>query len=298
MQNPVTEVVQVPMGKRSFVLAATAVVVILLVCPSASPAQDQLVLGLPSYLSTTELYQHFGPLADHLSRKLNIPVKIRSESDYGDNLMNLKNGDVDIAFLGPASYVLYTRRFGTVPLLAAFESNGSKTFRGFIVVRKDSAIMRLSQLKGKKVAFSDRKSTMGHIVPRYLMLQAGIDMQQLGGHRFLDNQENVALGVMSGAFDAGAVRESIYQRYAGEGLRAIAASEPMPDHLFVARAGLPKATVSRISDILLSLRDSDEGRWILSLIQKDLTALVPVSDADYDPLRKIIERLTRAGVRL
>lgn len=269
---------------------------LVIVLLAGAQAQEPLILGLPSYVSATELYKRFSPLADYLSKELGRPVKILSEIDYEAHLINLKNGALDIAFLGPASYVSYTKRFGNIPLLAVFETNGSKTFKGFIVVRKDSPITELSQLKGKKLAFGDVKSTMGHIVPRYMLLKSGIDLKQLGNHQFLDNQENVALGVLSGNFDAGALREDMYNHYSQEGLRAVAISEPIPDHLFVARAGLSDDTVRKISRIFFSLKDTAEGRQILSSLQKNLTALVPGTDANYDPLRKVFDTLAKVGV--
>ena len=269
---------------------------VFIVLPPLSQAQEPLIFGLPSFVSATELYQRFSPLADRISKELGRPVKILTEVDYEAHLRNLKNGDLDIAFLGPASYVSYTRRFGKIPLLAVFETNGSKTFKGFIVVRKDSPITELSQLKGKKIAFGDVKSTMGHIVPRYMLLKAGIDLKQLGNHQFLDNQENVALGVLSGNFDAGAIREDMYNHYSQEGLRAVAISEPMPDHLFVARAGLSDDTVRKISKILFSLKDTEEGRQVLRSLQKNLTALVPGTDANYDPLRRVYDALSKVGI--
>ncbi len=280
-------------------LVSTCISIVLLVfivLPPVAQAQEPLIFGLPSFVSATDLYKRFSPLADRLSKDLGRPVKFLTEVDYEAHLMNLKNGDLDIAFLGPASYVSYTKRFGKVPILAVFETNGSKTFKGFIVVRKDSPITELSQLKGKKIAFGDVKSTMGHIVPRYMLLKAGIDLKQLANHQFLDNQENVALGVLSGNFDAGALREDMYNHYTQEGLRAVAISEPMPDHLFVARAGLPDDTVRKISKILFSLKDTEEGRQVLRSVQKSLTALVPGTDANYDPLRKVSDALAKVGI--
>jgi len=265
--------------------------------PADSRERDELVLGLPSYLSATELYRHFGPLAEHLGKELGRPVTIHIEVDYEEHLRRLKNGEIDLAFLGPASYVLYTKRFGAIPLLAAYETNGSRTFKGYIVVRADSPVETLAQLKGRTIAFGDAKSTMGHLVPRYLLLRAGVDVKELAGHKFLDNQENVALGVLAGNFAAGAVREDIYNRYAREGLRAVAASEPMSDHLFVARTGLQADIVRKTATVLQGLRYTEEGRKVLAALQKNLTALVPVQDADYDSLRKTLYHLTRAGVK-
>ncbi|TAN44786.1 MAG: phosphate/phosphite/phosphonate ABC transporter substrate-binding protein [Nitrospirae bacterium] len=264
--------------------------------PPASYAQDPLVLCIYPYLSATEIYKRFTPLAGHIGRELGRPVKIRNKGSYDDYIDSIKKGEADIAFMGPATYVKFTKKFGRLHLLAAYDTNGNRTFKGIIVVHKDSRITKLSELRDKKFAFGDHNSTMGHLIPRYMLLKAGVDVRELGKYEFLSHHENVALGVLTGSFDAGAVREEVYNQYSKEGLRALAISGPVPDHLFVARAGLPEDTVRKISKILLSLKDTEEGRKVLGHIQKNLTALVTVRDADYDSLRKIIERLAQAGV--
>jgi phosphonate transport system substrate-binding protein len=280
-----------------FISTVLAIVIIFMSLPVKANAQNPLILGIHPFLSSTELYRRFSPLADYLSRELGRPVQIHIESSYESHINSIGKGKIDIAFMGPASFVSLTRRFGRVPLLAVFETNGSRTFRGVIVVRKDSQIKTLSQLRGKKFAFGDVNSTMSHLVPRYMLLKSGLDVKHLGKADFLTNHDNIALGVLSGNFDAGALKEDIYDKYAQQGLRTLAISDPMPDHIFVARAGLPDDTVRKVSEILLSLKDTEEGRLVLSSIQKNLTALVRARDGDYDPLRRLLDFLAKAGVK-
>jgi phosphonate transport system substrate-binding protein len=287
------------MRQRIVVFISTVLVIFITVLslPVVTNAQEPLILGIHPFLSSTELYKRFSPLADYLSRELGRPVQIRIESSYESHVNAIGKGKLDIAFMGPASFVKLTKRFGKLPLLAAFETKGSRMFRGVIVVRRDSQIKILSQLRGKKFAFGDVNSTMGHLVPRYMLLNAGVDVKHLGKADFLTNHDNIALGVLSGNFDAGALKEDIYNEYAHQGLRALAVSDPLPDHIFVARAGLPADTVRKVSKIFLSLKDTEDGRVVLSSIQKNLTALVPVRDADYDSLRKLLDFLAKAGVK-
>lgn len=283
---------------RAFIGVVLLGCIFAFVLPRVSDAREKtLVLGIHPYLSSSELYKRFGPLADHLGRELGRPVQIRIENSYDSHIKAIGKGRTDIAFMGPASFVKLTAKYGRVPLLAAFETKGSRTFKGVIVVRQDSPIKTLSDLRGKKFAFGDVDSTMSHLVPRFMLLNAGIDVKSLGKFEFLTNHDNIALGVLAGNFDAGALKEDIYNEYAKQGLRALATSAPVPDHIFVARKGLPDDLVRKISAILISLGDTGDGRLVLGSIQSSLTALVPARDADYDPLRKLIAALARAGVK-
>jgi len=280
-----------------FTSAVFLIIIIALALSDVTHAQKPLILSIHPYLSSTELYKRFSPLADHLSRELGRPVQISIADSYESHINAIGRGKADIGFMGPASFVKLTSRFGRVPLLAAFETKGSRTFRGVIVVRKDSPIKTLSQLRGKKFAFGDVNSTMGHLVPRYMLLKAGVDVKNLAKYDFLTNHDNIAMSVLSGNVDAGALKKDIYDDYAQQGLSILATSGPMPDHIFVTRAGLSEDLVRKVSGILLSLKDTEEGRQVLVSIQKDLTALVPVKNADYDSLRKLLDQLARAGVK-
>lgn len=280
-------------------IAAVFANIILVLClTGVTHAQERpLVLGIHPYLAATELHKRFSPLAEHLARELGRPVEIHIESSYDSHINMVGKGEIDIAFMGPASYVKLSGHFGRVPLLAAFETRGSRTFRGVIVVRKDSQIKTLKELIGKKFAFGDVNSTMSHLVPRYMLLKAGVEMGRLGKAEFLTNHDNIALGVLTGSYDAGALKEDVYAEYESKGLRSLAISDPMPDHIFVARPGLAEDSVRKVSRVLLSLKDTENGRRVLASIQKTLTALVPVRDADYDQLRKLLASLARAGVK-
>jgi len=280
-----------------FTNAIILIIIIVLFLPGAVYAEKPLILSIHPYLSSTELYKRFSPLVDHLSRELGRPVQISIADSYESHINAIGGGQVDIGFMGPASYVKLTSRFGRVPLLAAFETKRSRTFRGVIVVRKDSPIKTLSQLRGKKFAFGDVNSTMGHLVPRSMLLKAGVDVKYLAKYEFLANHDNIAMSVLSGNVDAGALKKDIYDDYAQQGLSVLATSGPMPDHIFVTRSGLSDDIVRKVSSILFSLKDTEAGRRVLGSIQKDLTALVPVKDADYDSLRKLLDQLAKAGVK-
>lgn len=283
--------------KRVFVGAVIIVLLVALTLPARSRAQDPLVLGIHPYLSSTELHKRFTPLAEYLGKELGRPVEIRVDSSYDSHVESVGTGRVDFAFMGPAAYVKLIDKYGKIPHLAAFETTAGRTFTGIIFVKKGSPIKTLAQLKGKNFAFGPAPSTMTNLVPRYMLLAAGLDLQDLGSSEFLTNHENIVLGVLAGRYDAGAVKDDIFSQYEPQGLQTLAVSAPMPDHVFVARASLPKDTVRKISESLHSLKNSEEGRRSLAAIQNNLLALGPVKNSDYDPLRKVLAALAKVGVK-
>lgn len=259
-------------------------------------ADESLTLLIHPYLPPTELINRFSPLADYLGKKTGMPVNIQISKDYEEHIDQLGKDRVDIVFMGPASYVKLVDKYGRKPLLARLEINGSPTFRGAVITAKDSRIKTLDDLKGKRFAFGDPNSTMGHLVPRFMMWNAGVDVKDLASYTFINNHHNVALGVLGGDFDAGAVKDEVFYEYEKRGVRAIAWSPPLSEHLFVTANSLPKKTVEVLREALYQLKNNKESMTIISKIEKDITGIVPVDDKDYDTLRAVLKTLKKIGV--
>lgn len=283
--------------KRFLVGTALLTMLVSLSWPEGTGAQEPLVLAIHPYLSSTELHKRFAPLAAQLGKELGRPVEILVSSTYESHVEAIGTGQVDVAFMGPAAYIKLLDRYGKVPLLAVFETTTGRTYKGVIFVKKGSPLNTMAQLRGKSFAFGPTPSTMTNMVPRFMLLEAGLDLKDLGPADFLTNHENIVLGVLTGRYDAGAVKDDIFYQYEPQGLTALAVSDPIADHVFVASSSLPAELASKISRILLSLKSSEEGRRSLAAIQKNLLGLVPGKNSDFDSLRKVLDSLAKAGVK-
>ena len=228
---------------------------------------------------------------------MNRPVAVRIGPDYAEHIAYVGMDKVDIAYMGPAAYVRMVEKYGKKPLLARMAVNGKPEFHGYLVTHKGSGVSDLASLRGKSFAFGDPASTMSHLVPRYMMLQAGIEVHDLADYQFLGSHVNVALAVLAGAFDAGAVKEEVMDLYRSQGLIAFAKTDAFSEHLFVARSDASPDFVEAVRSALFHLSDTAEGLKILQEIKQTATGLVPVDDRDYDNLRAVLTELQRHGVQ-
>ena len=258
--------------------------------------EQPIVLAVHPYLPFQELQKRYQPLANYLKEALGKEVVVRIGRDYREHITHIGKDRVDIAYLGPATYVRLVEKYGRKPLLARLEVNGESVFHGYLVTNSNSGVSDIQSLRGKRLAFGDPESTMSHLVPRYMLLEAGVDVSDLADYQFLGSHKNVALAVLSEAFDAGAVKEEVMEYYKGRGLKAFAKSAPFSEHLFVARADAPDEFVEAVSTALCQLSDTQQGRKILRSIKHSVTALVPVDDSDYDNLRAVLKLLSKHGV--
>jgi phosphonate transport system substrate-binding protein len=262
----------------------------------ADAAGGPLVLAVHPYLPAAELTSRFTPLAEALARALGRPVAVRVGRSYAEHVEAIGSDAVDLAYLGPATYVTMVSRYGAKPLLARQVIGGDPMLHGEIIVREESALRSLQELRDKRFAFGDPESTMSSVVPLAVLRAAGVPQSALGQAVFLGAHRNVALAVLAGDADAGAVREDVFVEYAARGLRVLAHQPGVADRLFVASARLPAPDVDTLRRTFLALPESPAGRAVMASLDPAMTALVLARDSDYDNLRALMQ-LPPGGAR-
>jgi len=266
---------------------------------SAAPANgpSPLLFGVIPYRSPKDLKGMFTPLSDYLAGKIGRPVKLVVSASIQENIDSLAGGKADFVLTGPVPYIKMVRKYGKTTILGRVETNGRPVFRGVIFTAGNSPARGLPDLAGKRFAFLDRNSTMGYLVPAYMLLKSGVALDKLGKHAFLRTQDNILLGVLSGDFDAGALMENIYLRYEERGLKRLATTPEYSGHLLVAGGKRPAETALALRTALLELKNSAEGRAVLKSIGDGVTGIVPGNDGDYDDMREVMGQLAKSGVK-
>ena len=257
---------------------------------SAVTQNGQLTLGFMPYLASQHLLVKYQPLADYLSKELGMRVVIEVAKDYVTHNEETGKDELDISFLGGSPYIDVCEQYGCRPILARFEFNGRPYFRSVIYTAEKSRIKTLKELEGKRMAFGSRKSTLSTQVPYFMMLEAGVTMKYVKSD-FVDNQENVVLGVLLGDYDAGSASEEVFMENRKLGLRAIAYSPYVSTHVFTASSKMPRELRERIINALLTLKTRPEGAKIMKSISPSLTGFVTADDSDYDLLRSILHQV-------
>ncbi len=267
------------------------IVTLCCLCPlQALASQQQLTLLIHPFLPPPELYKKFTPLVDYLSKETGKRIDIKISQNYQQHIDSVGKDQMDLAYMGPVAYVEMTKKYGDKPALACQEVNGKTFLHGMIIVKADSSINTLAELAGKRLAFVDRESTMGYVLPIFMLQEAGVKENQLAQGDFLKSHTNVALGVLNGFYEAGAVKDETYDAYKERGLKMLAKSPPIQEHIIVANPQMPESLVATLRESLLKLKDKP----ILTAIQSTLTGFVPVKDADYNTLRQVMQTINQA----
>lgn len=268
-----------------------AIVALIMVTPALAYGDVELNFGVYTSDKPSVMVLKFRPvlnsLIESLQKKLGQPVTIRLQvsSSYTKGVEDLVNGRVDFARFGPASYIHAKKLNSDIAILAIESKKGRKVFNGVICVREDSTITKIMDLKGKRFAFGNKRSTIGRYLSQNYLYERGIRAKDLGEIAYLGRHDKVGAAVSSGKYDAGALKQSTFDKMVKKGapLRAIAIF-PNVTKPWIARKGLPDAIFTALRDSLLSLDDPAA----LKALKKD--GFLPGNDGDYAVIRKAINK--------
>ena len=228
-------------------------------------------------------------LIGYLQTKLGIQVEIVVAKDYEDLANLILAQKVDIADLTPFNYVKVKQLDPKVQLLARQIATGASTFSAYFITRTDSDISTLFDLKGKRLALVDQRSTSGYLLPIGSLLSAGLDPKRdLKTFEFVGTHEGVIEAVRSQKFDAGAVWSGAFESESIDGLEVFYKTDRIPYDGYVARADLPDSLCASFREALFLLSTSTaEGRAILAPLPSHLNGFVSAEDKDYDGIRAV-----------
>jgi phosphonate transport system substrate-binding protein len=200
---------------------------------------------------------------------------------------------MDIAFANPLVYVQLKKKSAITPItplaLSSEPKHGSR-FRGIIIARKDSSITGVQDLRGKKLSFVDKDSAAGYVFQMLLLSKAGLDVHKdIVLLPFAKKHDNVTMAVFSRAADAGGIREDDLDKMKDKvdlsQIRIVGYTEYFPNWPLFASSSLDKAIEAKIRTALLKLKPGHpQSRTVLDAAR--LSGFVPVSDRDYDELRR------------
>ena len=270
---------------------------------TAAAEARTLVIGTVAKDVKEEL-KEFEPLAIYLEHKLaasgNDKVEIAVMQTAARVTEAFRNGKVDLYVESPLVAVQAGDSGGAVPMLRRWKK-GVAEYWSEIIVLAGSAVLTPADLRGRVIAFEDPDSTSGHLLPRALLLQQGLNVEVLqhpmqvpapsnvGAVFTLDDKTSI-LWLLSGRVDAVATDPSFVARIEAErpgAVRSIVRSISVPRHVVMRAASMPAAEARRIADILIAMADDEEGRRVLAEFGKtDRFEEFPGGvDATFEPIR-------------
>lgn len=216
--------------------------------PLGSAARPLQVVLIPADGGTEDgTKADFLPVFNAVSKTTGLKFKLRVGQSYNAVVEAMCNGSADIAFFGPVAYVEAHQR-GCAELLAVAVEKGQSTYYSGIFARSGSPIAKITDLKGKRVAFGDINSGSSFVFPMAMILQAKLDpVRDLRAVRLTGSHANSLAALMQGQVDAAALSFDSFEKAINQGavsasdIRVVARSMPIPNPPLGMNTHLPKA---------------------------------------------------------
>ena len=256
----------------------------------ASRPQQQrqtLHLGLVPEQSIFKQIHRYEPLADYLSRQMNVNVSLSVMPGYDKTLSSFTAMELDGAFFGSITYILAHATLGVEPLARPVNLDGSSTYYGVIFVRKDSNIRSVREMKGKRLALVDRNTMAGYLLPLAYFKKAGVDYTTyLKEFYFSGTHEDVIHDVLDRKADIGAAKSTVLMRLSTDDARVkndllILARTPLvPENCLAVRRDLSATLKDRLKSVLLNMDEDQEGIRVLQEFKA--RKFIETSDSDFN----------------
>ncbi|MFC3630509.1 phosphate/phosphite/phosphonate ABC transporter substrate-binding protein [Paracoccus angustae] len=263
---------------------------------------DTLVFSIIPTEETTQEVDIYQPLLAKLKEKTGKDVEFFMPTSYASVIEGMINGWVQIGVHGPNSYVLAKEKDPNLEVFATytkkkghFQEEGAG-YRAVLITRADSPIADVEGLKGSVLGLADPASTSGNLLPRMVfgeVVGTGPDLENYfskvvytGGH------DQSALAVKEGRVDDAFVATHRLDNVIDRGLastedyRVLWQSDIIPQDPMVMRGDLCDDVKAQIKDAFLTLHEDPASQPFFDGINS--TKFVPMTDADYDIIRKLV----------
>lgn len=251
--------------------------------------RDILKIAIIPHRSNLGNEQAYSTFFSELSSATGLGFEWLGSKTYDDVINKLKTAEADIGYVGPFAYVSAQDSFGVKIICRTLSADNEEFYHSMIISRKDSGIKNLQDLKGKRFAFTDPKSTSGYLFPMAQLKASGVYQKDFREVKFLKRHANSLLAVYKGHVDAGATSVTAIDKVDinMDEMHIIWRSEPIYRGLWIARKDLPEEQFSKIQKAMLQMSGSEKEEAIFN--ELTTKGFIVGKDSDYDNVRQVIK---------
>ncbi|MBD2209495.1 phosphate/phosphite/phosphonate ABC transporter substrate-binding protein [Calothrix sp. FACHB-156] len=265
---------------------------------SSKPKQDEqaaITMAVIPWQVSSEQEQKLQPLADYLSKTLKRPFKFEIAKNYETAVELLIQGKVDLAYLGPSSYITARLRDSQIePLVSPINQDTKRPwYTSVIITRKTSGIQNLQNLKGKRFAFVSKLSASGYVVPMAKFQELGIHPEKdFAAVIFAGSHDKSKQALINGEVDAIADDRRSYTGQIKQGkidpkkYPIIWESVPLPSVPIVAASKVSTELKNTLKQVLI-----DAPAGLIDPSGAVGVGYTLVQDGDYDIMREFQKRV-------
>ncbi len=248
------------------------------------------------------------PFEEYLSKQLDCDVTVTMATDYSTIVEAMASNQVDIGIMPPAAYVQARSQGAAKAILSSslgdYDENEQpiantavSSFKGEVVVRADSDLSGLADLKGKTIATLSANSASGYIYPVAEMKDLGIDPTKDCTLITVNDIPSELTAVLNGQADAAFVFEGARYVFASKfedndlftDLKVLYLTEgDIPNDAIAVLPSMSEEMQAKVKEVFLNMPNDEEGKEAMAMWNH--TAYVEADEAAYDTIESYIEK--------
>lgn len=247
--------------------------------------------------NAADLSKGMNAVAKYISEKTGMKVEFVPSVDYAALVTAFQRGEIHLAWFGGLTSV---QAGSLVPGAESIvQRPRDAEFHSVFITQKELNITKLEDLKGQSFTFGSESSTSGHLMPRYYLMEAGINPNEdfNGLPNFSGSHDTTYKLVESGAFKAGVLNEAVWQAAVKDGkvdtnkVKVFYTTPSYYDYNWMINSNVEdvfgKGTKKKVKDALLSI--TTEQVEITNFFQTD--KFIETKNQNYKKIEKVAKEL-------
>ncbi|SET37030.1 phosphonate transport system substrate-binding protein [Salinibacillus kushneri] len=232
--------------------------------------QDVFTIGVIPAQTEGQMEGAMNKLQTVLSEDLDREVKVDVYPDYNGVVEALNYDQIDMAYLGPLTYVIAHANSGAKAIVTQL-IDGEPFYHSYIITHKDNPWDSLDSLLEKPqeidFAFGDQSSTSGSLIPSIELQEQGVyvdeNEHEFNSIQFTGSHDATALAVQNQQVDAGAIDSAIYHQLVdsgkidGDQIKKIWQSEKLFQYPWTVHKDTDEETIEALQESFLNIEDQD-----------------------------------------
>ncbi|KID42461.1 phosphate/phosphite/phosphonate ABC transporter substrate-binding protein [Fructilactobacillus fructivorans] len=277
---------------------------------SSNYKPKKLTVGFTPSVNAGQANAEAKPLAKQLEKQLHIPVTVKVSTDGNSLVQAMGSKTLDVSEMNPGDFVLAQKNYQVAPLVQATrQARDSKTlqltnktsdhFYSTVVVRKDSGINNINDLKGKKIAIGTPNSTAGYVYPVVELMKHGININKDGIKTdVINGYDQAVLSVLNKNNDAAFTfqgAQTLVQKddpNVMKDTKVIYTTKAIPNDVVATRSDMSKSWKNKIAKAYENMAKTKEGHDIIFKIYQE-EGYVPYQKAQFKQLHSYMDQANK-----
>jgi len=166
--------------------------------------------------------------------------------------------------------------------------------RGLILVRRDSDIKTIADLKGKKISFPAPTAFGATIMVKEFLFSQGLNVNSDIQPQYVGSMESSLMSINLRAVVAGTAYPPAWRMFQkdqpeiAKELKVMWQTAPLPDNSLMVRDDIPQDLAKEVEKALLNMQQDAEGIKVLA--NMDMSSFKPATNETYDPVKVFLQQ--------